>query len=280
MSLYGLLKEYIPQSIQHATEPMQIWHPGVTPFSTLKSTMIMSALYLIIVLGGREFMRNRPPVSSKLLRTPFLVHNILLSLASGLLLALYLEEMLPYAKKYGWHDSICVYGATSSRMTLFYIINYYFKYWEFVDTFFLVAKKKPLMFLHVYHHVATAFLCWTQIVGRTPMAWAIICLNLFVHVIMYAYYAASSVGIRFPFKKLITLMQIVQFFVDLYICYYGTYNHYATYFFPWLPHRHCDGDHIYAWTGIVILSSYLVLFIFFYRSTYNKAKKGDAKKAN
>ena len=30
------------------------------------------------------------------------------------------------------------------RMEFFYIINYYFKYWELVDTVFLALKKKPL----------------------------------------------------------------------------------------------------------------------------------------
>ena len=82
-------------------------------------------------------------------------------------------------------------------------------------------NKKPPLVLHAYSPKAPAAQCYTQILGRTPMAWAVISLNLAVHVIMYGYYALSSLGIRCPWKKLITTSQIVQFVIDLFICYYG-----------------------------------------------------------
>lgn len=282
MSAYEVVKSFVPEAVQRFTRPMQAWVPGVTPLSTVPEVVIMSALYLTVVLGGQVVMRRFPAVPARVLKVPFLVHNVLLSLGSGVLLILMLEDVYPFFMKHGAHGSICLSEVTTKRMELFYIINYYFKYWELLDTIFLVLKKKKLLFLHVYHHMATAALCYTQIRGRTPMAWSIICLNLAVHVLMYMYYALTSVGIRCPWKKLITISQITQFFIDLYICYWGTYNHYAYRYFSFLPwYRDCEGEPYAAWSGIGILSSYLVLFIFFFRSTYKKKPQAPgAKKTN
>lgn len=282
MSVYELVRSVIPDSVKRATVPIQLWETGVTPLSTGKEVAFMSVLYLVVVLGGQELMRNFRPVPARVLRLPFIAHNILLSLSSGLLLWLILEETLPFVSKHGWHKAICRFEVTTDRLELFYIVNYYFKYWELMDTMFLVLKKKKLLFLHVYHHMATAALCYTQIAERTPMAWTIISLNLAVHVAMYGYYALTSMGISCPWKRYITVAQITQFFLDLYLCFWGTYNHYASKWnLSWLPYYgHCDGDEFAAWMGILILSSYLVLFLFFYKSTYKKKGALPPKKAN
>lgn len=156
-----------------ASSPLRTFQEGKTPFSTPTQVFGIGALYLATIFGGREIMQ-RFKIPPQQLKGPFLLHNIALSLGSGILLALMLEEILPIWYHNGFYAAICAESSWTTRMEFFYIINYMFKFWELIDTIFLVLKKKPLAFLHVYHHSATALLCFSQLLGKTSVSWVVI----------------------------------------------------------------------------------------------------------
>nr|XP_019007576.1 fatty acid elongase [Kwoniella pini CBS 10737]OCF46357.1 fatty acid elongase [Kwoniella pini CBS 10737] len=260
------------------------WVPGSSPLSTQKEVVAAIGTYLLVIFGGRELMKKRQPFK---LTGPFRFHNVYLTLGSGLLLALMLEEIVPMFLKHGFFWSICNSTAFTPRLVTYYMINYYIKYVELIDTVFLVLKKKPLAFLHVFHHAATAILCFTQLEGETSVQWVVITLNLLVHVIMYYYYYATAGGAKIWWKKYLTSMQITQFIIDLFIVYFAStflfsypYNHFATKYTSIPAVGDCAGSEGAALFGCGLLTSYLFLFIAFYRATYKKGAAAKAKKAN
>lgn len=94
--------------------------PGRTPMSTLKETGIFVVIYYAVIFGGREWMRNRQPFK---LRTPFLIHNFVLTAVSAILLALYIEELLPTVVRNGIFHAICHAdgGWTQHLVVLYYV---------------------------------------------------------------------------------------------------------------------------------------------------------------
>ncbi|KAF8973923.1 elongase [Flammula alnicola] len=264
-SLAGFLLAKIPYRLP---THLYTYVEGVTPLSTDKAVITALISYLVTIFSIQAFMTNRQPLK---LTTLFQIHNVILSSGSALLLALMLEEILPMWWNRGIHSALCAAESWTPRMEFYYIVNYYFKYLELLDTVFLALKKKPLQFLHVFHHSATALLCYTQLNGKTSISWAVITLNLTVHVIMYYYYYATAGGAKFWWKKYLTSLQIIQFVIDLGIVYFGTYERVAFTYFPSLPYiGNCAGSEKAAAFGCALLTSYLFLFINFYFQTYKK----------
>ncbi|PIG87395.1 elongation of fatty acids protein [Aspergillus arachidicola] len=94
---------------------------GTTPMSTLRETSIFVAVYYTVISGGREVMRNRAPFK---LRSLFLIHNFYLTAISAILLALYIEELVPTIFQNGIFYAICHRdgGWTNRLVVLYYLL--------------------------------------------------------------------------------------------------------------------------------------------------------------
>ena len=257
------------------------------------SVIAVMIVYYVMVFVHFRYRRPFEWFSRKFgsaVQLVFVVHNAVLVVLSGVLLALILENLVPRILQHGLMWGICHENAFEQdhRLEFFYYVNYLLKYYELLDTALLILKGKRLDFLHWYHHSATLFLAFVQLLGRSSVQWIPVTLNLSVHVIMYYYYAHTAVT-RKPlwWKRYLTTMQITQFVLDLVFILVATYSVFAGRFgwpfqFTWGSFGRgigpsqlnynaavkCQGTVAAAFWGNSILISYLMLFLQFFSKTY------------
>ena len=95
---------------------------GSTPMSTIQSTAAALISYYAIMFGGRELMRNREPFR---LNGLFKIHNLFLTTASAILLALFIEQLLPTLWYKGVFFAICNHdGGWTKPLLLLYFVRY------------------------------------------------------------------------------------------------------------------------------------------------------------
>ena len=255
--------------IDESTFTDYTFHVGSTPLSHIKYPLTVVTCYCIGIPLLQRFMKGRESPPMKLI---LIVHNVFLSLISGFLLLFLCSTLWSFVeeKGYGYHRVYCQlnYDEQSGTLVFIYYVNYLLKYYELLDTIFLALKHKPIGFLHAYHHPATLVLTWGQLVDCTGVQWVVISLNLLVHTVMYFYYAMAALKIRIPWKRMVTVLQIGQFVIDLAACYYA--------WFELSVWGTCFATFRAGLVGCFILTSYLYLFIDFYNEIYATKKQKKA----
>lgn len=108
--IYDALAALIPDGVPRS---LYIWDPPNTPLSTLPAASTAIVTYLAVIFGGRAIMKDRQPFGESL-KIPFLVHNLALTVGSGALLAVMLEEIVPILRRGGPLYGICHEAAWTS----------------------------------------------------------------------------------------------------------------------------------------------------------------------
>ena len=88
---------------------------------------------------------------------------------------------------------------------------------ELLDTLFIVIHKKPLIFLHWYHHVTVLLYCWHSYVTKSPAGLFFVVMNYSVHASMYGYYFLMAMKLKPKWFNpiIITCFQISQMIVGV-----------------------------------------------------------------
>lgn len=241
--------------------------------------------YLIFCFGGKAIMENRKPFD---LRIPLAYWNLFLSLFSLYGAIRTVPHLLYLIANNSFETTVCenVYatygGGASGFATGLFILS---KIPELIDTVFIVLRKKPLIFLHWYHHVTVLAFCWNSYVTQSSAGLYFVAMNYTVHAVMYFYYYLMALRVVpkwFP-SWIITLMQITQMIIGTGIVCASLYFHFygGKLFAPGA----CRNAPSNLLVGGIIYASYLYLFVEFALKRFVfKGSKGDkadkAKKSN
>jgi hypothetical protein len=101
----------------------------------------------------------------------------------------------------------------SNIATIFYISKYY----EFIDTWILIFKRKEPSFLQIYHHTGIVVTMWGGVVSQSAWLLFVVLLNSFIHTLMYTYFLIKTINPKTEIKtaKYLTQAQITQFFIGV-----------------------------------------------------------------
>jgi len=241
--------------------------------------------YLIFCFAAPKVMSKRDAFD---LKGPLAAWNLFLAVFSLYGCLRTVPHLLHFLVSKSFEETVCdepaaQWGAGSTGLAvMLFILS---KFPELVDTVFVVLRKKPLIFLHWYHHFTALTYCWHAYVSESGAGLYFAAMNYTVHALMYFYYflmAVKRVPKWFP-VWVITMMQIGQMIVGCVVVGFSTY--YRVY-----------GGTIYAEPGscavtktnlmiaLPMYGSYLALFVRFALERYvfgpmRKKAKAKAKAA-
>ncbi|KAA0151391.1 hypothetical protein FNF27_06374 [Cafeteria roenbergensis] len=223
--------------------------------------LAICAAYCVLIEVGKACMAKRKPME---LKTVLMLWNTLLAVFSIVGMAKTLPHLVHNVFNHGLEFSLCAPAETSygcGATGLWTALFIFSKVPELGDTLFLVLRKRPVSFLHWYHHVSVLLYAWWSYATRSSAGLWFIAFNFTAHAVMYSYYALAAMGFRNEaFALSVTVLQITQMIVGVAIC-------------TAVPIFAAGGSSCSMTTGayaggIVMYGSYLYLFLMFAIARY------------
>jgi len=260
-------------------QPWQVW---------TKEHMEVPVFFIMIYLAFLFTVPDLVPTGGFQLKNIWSLWNLLLSVFSIFGACALVPFLTDQLLTKGFHHTVC----TSAEWYMgeekgFWMTLFIFsKYFELMDTVFLVLRGKKVIFLHWYHHITVLLYC--------AHAWAmhISCgvwfagMNYLVHSVMYAYFFFTSVGyykLVSPIAPFITFIQIAQMVCGISVLAHAGYTQLNAPLLEGLTLREsqleaCAIDPANWKLGLMMYFSYFVLFVQLFRNKYLPSKKKKVKK--
>lgn len=238
--------------------------------------LLAVTLYGISLPIGKKYMDSRKPWQW---RNQLAAWNLFLCTFSAIGMLRTVPQVFHYLSTWTLKENMCndivyVYGHGSSGM--YYQLFTLSKFIELIDTFFIIIHKKPLIFLHWYHHVTVLVYCWYASSLKAPTCPFFSAMNYSVHAFMYGYYFLMAIRAKPKWLNpiFITLAQISQMIAGVTLTSMGFY-----YFLDAKKNGYeCAIEQKTLTAAAIMYGSYLYLFLEFFFGRFFKKKEVTKKK--
>jgi elongation of very long chain fatty acids protein 4 len=244
---------------------------------SLEWPTLLAGCYLLIVFVGPKVITAPVPDLKEAMVVYNLYQTAINAVMVGALFGGALLRGLAYAAEGKpmllWEQPV---EGTPALIVFGLFCHYNNKFVEYLDTIFMVLRQKndQMTFLHCWHHFLMGFAWWCVLRHAAGgAAWYGSGANSLIHVIMYGYYGATSLGFKLPgwMKMFVTQSQLIQF------CLVASQS-------VWMLYRHfAEGVEVYpSWLTLLqlaVMVNMFVMFAGFYARQYCKRRSSEAKKA-
>ncbi|CAG0902646.1 unnamed protein product [Darwinula stevensoni] len=223
---------------------------------------VLAVVYVLLTFLGRRAMKNRQGFN---LRYPLIAWNGFLAVFSILGTIKGFQELSLALRLKGFYYSVCdnsqYWNEALSVYGWLFLVS---KIFELGDTAFLVLRKSHLVHLHWYHHTTVLLYVFYSYRDGTSTARWFADMNYLVHAFMYSYFTFIAIGYR-GLRRVafgITVLQILQMFMGIFVNLYAVYVKVAGY--------NCDVPNRNLFWANIMYASYFFLFVQFFVSSYIK----------
>ncbi|KAM8911489.1 very long chain fatty acid elongase 3 [Lycaon pictus] len=219
----------------------------------------IALVYLLLIFVGQNYMKARKGFN---LQRPLILWSFCLAVFS----------ILGAVRTWGHMGALLLRRSLKQTVCFsIYINNPIVKFWsclfllskiiELGDTAFIILRKRPLIFVHWYHHSTVLVYTSFGYKNKVPSGGWFMTMNYGVHSIMYIYYTLRAAKVKSPtwLPMLITSLQLLQMFM-------GATISILTYIWRQEQGCHTTAEHFF-WS-LILYATYFILFAHFFHQTY------------
>ncbi|XP_002756597.1 very long chain fatty acid elongase 3 isoform X1 [Callithrix jacchus] len=238
---------------------------GLRPFleAYWATAFPIALIYLVLIAVGQNYMKERKGFN---LQGPLFLWSFCLAIFS----------IVGAVRMWGIMGTVLLTGGLKHTVCFCtFLENSIVNFWsgifllskviELGDTAFIILRKRPLIFIHWYHHSTVLVYTSFGYKNKVPAGGWFMTMNFGVHAIMYPYYTLKAANVKPPkmLPMLITSLQILQMFVGAIV---GILS------YIWRQEPGCNTTREHLFWSFILYMTYFILFAHFFREAYIRPK--------